>query len=134
MFRGLLTHARPPVHAAALAPAHALGTPALAWLTIVRVRVPCAERGRLLLGGVCGSGGATTVRTVRPPHAPRKMQWQGAFHAVGQRTRYVCATAAEVPSRAAAAPLRWLIMPLHSGLTDKIDRITFFIAAHTDYC
>ena len=50
-------------HAAALAPAHAIGTLlhlVVAWLTIVCVRVPCAERGRLLLGGVCGSGGADT--------------------------------------------------------------------------
>jgi hypothetical protein len=29
----------------------------------VRAHVLCAERGRLLLGGVCGSGGATATRT-----------------------------------------------------------------------
>jgi hypothetical protein len=80
-------------HAAALALAHAIGTLlhlVVAWLTIVCVRVPCAERGRLLLGGVCGSGGATAAR--RCGHAPHNdivfTQWRGAFHAVSQRIRH----------------------------------------------
>ena len=75
-------------HAAALAPAHAIGTLlhlVVAWLTIVCVRVPCAERGRLLLGGVCGSRRCDRRRTVRPPHVPHNTQWQGASTPLASR-------------------------------------------------
>jgi hypothetical protein len=61
VIRGLPTHARPPVHAAALAPAHALGPPALAWLTIVCVRTCCAPSAV----GCCWA--ACAAQAARPP-------------------------------------------------------------------